>query len=354
MFNPFCFAISHFWKSNPRVDRFPAFGLSRDAVGDWIRAACGEYTVPAFVENDCSAWDTSVSVDALDYELRCWQAFTDVDDVWCKLFRQQFEQRCSNRKGTVKFVRKGGRGSGTGNTSIGNTLLNLSMHDHAASGIRCHIIAIGDDMLCICDAADAATLAERFESTLVRLGFQPAVKWTVDKEQAEFCSSYLADTTCGNLTLVPKTGKQLLKQLRARDLRHISAVRQGVLCGSPDPLLRDVFEKLPHDGLGGVAEQGNVYSLGGSSRMATRDSVERRYGVRSVDSLLVGDFRPGQDSAVDAIFDKDFPDLEDSTLAWPFPTKKGKLPKGVHVPVVHSGESWYPHSSFTPEWTEHV
>ena len=64
-FNPICHAIGGHWKANQRQDRMACMGFTRDDVGDWVDWAIGQFTNPAFVENDCSAWDTSVSRDAL-------------------------------------------------------------------------------------------------------------------------------------------------------------------------------------------------------------------------------------------------------------------------------------------------
>ena len=173
------------------------------------------------------------------------------------------------------------------------------MHDHAAAevAIKCCIIAIGDDMLAVCESRDAPALCSSFERELTSFGFQPKAKWTVVKERAEFCSSYLATTDDGNTTLVPLTGKQLLKLTRARDLSHAAAITVGVM-SSPDPLLRDAFEAVGQRVRGiepsNDDDRDNKYKLGNGSRLASRSSVRERYGVDSLKFVPIGDYWPGQ------------------------------------------------------------
>lgn len=343
-FNPFCYAIGQHWKLHCRRDRMPAFGMTGDDVGDWLAEVLGEYTSPVFIENDCSAWDSCVSVDALRYEGRFYESRFRLPASWHALFRMQYRQVCKNRSGSVRFSREGGRASGVGNTSIGNTYLNLAMHDHLAT-VRCHIIALGDDMLCVTEMEDAPKLCSAFEDGLSAFGFQPKAKWTAVLEQAEFCSSYLARSECGRYCLVPKTGKQLFKLLRARDRSHAAAVATGVLTGSPDPLLRLIMLKIKDANMlpcTGLVDLSNPYSLKWGKRLATMESVRARYGpVIGHVPTLVGDFFIGDNPDLDLIMEVDFPGVAGDTLAAPFPTMTKKVKHTTRATPDVSVEPFY-------------
>lgn len=363
VFNPMAFSICEYWKSHCDPRYMPAFGLSRDQVGDWISMAIAAVDGPvAFVENDCSAWDSTVSVDALKYEARFYQAFTDAPPEFHKLMRKQFKQKCENSAKTVKFTRRGGRASGVGNTSLGNTILNLSMHRHSLGALanQCFIIAIGDDMLCVCPQALADSICTKFTTDLTRWGFKPTAKWTSTPEHAEFCSSYIASTVCGRLTLVPKTGKQVFKLLRSYfdcNAAFRSTVENTVV-SSADPCLVRAFHQVAK-ALGWTNDAmtrrflaldfdttddrpqaivNNPYSLGGSTRTATTASFFERYGVTPHPGLWLGSVERGYDPVLDAVISMDVAeDLSGNETPTPVPMRVRKSPPKGDTPAYEVG-----------------
>lgn len=337
-FNPPMHYLVQFWKAN-RLDHLcPAFGMTRDDVGDWLMRALVHYPDPAFVENDCKAWDATVSVQGLSVEMDWCRFFTDASPEWLDLYALQYTRNARSALGAMSYSRVGGRISGVGNTSFGNTLLNLCMHKTAAGDTPCHMLALGDDIIVVCAREDAASLCTRFEQNLTRWGFKPKAKWTTRRELAEFCSSYIAKTTCGRLTLVPKTGKQLLKAVRAYDYAHYSAISAGIMSSSPDPLLRLLWSKLPTPDQA-AASAANPYTIGAGSRLASWESVEARYGPVTDIPVFVGDWPRGASQTLDAIFDADFPGLAGPFSAHAFPprvaprkSKPGPTPDPRTVP----------------------
>lgn len=340
-FNPVMFGLVQFWKAHRLFHLCPAFGMTRDEVGDWLEKARACYKVPAHVEDDCTAWDACVHVQGIALEIESCRRFTDAAPEWLALYEQQYTRTAVSASGAIKYSRVGGRISGVGNTSYGNTYLNLCMHKTSAGDIPCHMLALGDDIIVVCELGDAAELCSRFERDLKRWGFKPKAKWSERMEHSEFCSSYVARTTCGRLTLVPKTGKQLLKAVRAFDYAHYSAISAGILSSSPDPLLRAIWARLPPpDDV--PAETANPYSISAGSRMASWDSVVARYGPIHDVPVFVGDFSRGDSQCLDAVFDMDYPDLAGPFRAHPFPprmkpmrTRPGLAPDPRSVPCYH-------------------
>lgn len=351
-FNPPMFALTQFWKTHRLQDMCPAFGMTRDDVGDWVEEAMSHYADPVFVENDCSAFDASVHVQALWHEREFCRLFTDASPEWLDLYALQFTRDVTTSSGALRYSRVGGRSSGVGNTSFGNTYINLCMHKTAAAGRPCHMLALGDDILIVCERPAAASLCADFETSLSRWGFRPKAKWTDTPEQAEFCSSYIARTTDGRLTLVPKTGKQLLKLSRAFSYAHYSAISAGVFSSSPDPLLRAFWSKLPTPDEA-VAVDENPYSISSGQRMASWDSVVARYGPIFDVVAFIGDFVPGQNAALDAVFSVDYPELSGPFAAHPFPPRlrlrlkrPGPSPAPQTVPAFDG-------QAEEPEWEAH-
>lgn len=348
-FNPVMFGLVQFWKTH-RLDHLcPAFGMTRDEVGDWLERARACYVDPALVEDDCTAWDACVHLQGLGLEMAFCRHFTDASSEWLALYEQQYTRSARSASGSIRYERVGGRISGVGNTSFGNTYLNLCMHKAAAKDIQCHMLALGDDIIVVCEARHAAELCSSFEKELTRWGFKPKAKWNTQIELAEFCSSYIAHTTCGRLTLVPKTGKQILKAVRAYDYAHYSAISAGIFSSSPDPLLKLIWSRLPPpDDV--PAERQNPHALLAGSRAASWQSVEARYGPVMDVPVLIGNKVTGDSQCLDAIFARDFPGLSGPFTAHPFPPrlKRPRVPK--HVAPDPRARPCYHGQMEEPDW----
>lgn len=107
------------------------------------------------MENDFSEFESRVSVDALDLE------FDTYDMFGARRLRKFFNvQKTMVLRGAGWiFKRRGGRMSGVPNTSIGNSIINFSLHldfftrGGFAAGEDYAMAVNGDDMVLYCSVA---------------------------------------------------------------------------------------------------------------------------------------------------------------------------------------------------------
>lgn len=276
--------------------RCPAFGFTRDTIGDWVELSEQQMGEPVcYVECDCSAWDSTVSFDALLLEFSWYMQHTNMNAKALYLLSLQLCMKWRNSTGDIVASRVGGRASGVPNTSCGNTVINLLLSDFAVSTLKCkaNVIAMGDDMLCIAPASFAEDLCSAFTTTFKRAGFKPVCKYSTVMEEAEFCSSYISRSTDGRYVAVPKPGKQVMKLTRC-DIDNGFAFQANMSASaaySSCPWLRESarltcarygWETGQHK------EEVNPYSVSNGVRVGTWESHVQRYGFKVTPLVLTG------------------------------------------------------------------
>lgn len=195
-------------------------GMNAFQVGDWLKHAltvlCSKYGIedPIFVENDFSQFDTSVNEKFCGFEVEIFKKLCEFEqsgpDKTChEYLKAQVKTKGQTKDGTITYHVLGTRKSGDNNTSIGNSLINLSMQLFAYKNIKTLIIVLGDDSLTIMDKKYLNT--QESIKIFNNLGFDAKVKCSKKLAQVEFCSSVFIPLANGSYVLLPKFGRFLSK-----------------------------------------------------------------------------------------------------------------------------------------------
>lgn len=299
-FGPITAEICNKWVERTRdpafrehcIHNMPAFKMTGEDVGAWLDEACLLLGLSpedvAYIENDCSAWDSSVSLDALELEHDFYKRFTNAPTEWLDLFKLQYRQKCYNSGHNICFTRTAGRASGVPNTSLGNTIINLSLHRYLLDELNVQgcLIAMGDDMLCVAHKQDAARICKRFETGMTAFGFRPKAKHTTIGPLAEFCSCWIGRTPSQRHILVPKVGKQFFKLTRVgyRRTEDYVATLTGLRDHGACPFMAacavlTLASMGQSTAVSTNLDNPNPFGLGWTSGVvASMDSFEQRYG----------------------------------------------------------------------------
>jgi hypothetical protein len=156
-------------------------GSTNDRVGAWFYDM--RQAGYCFLEDDFSEYDSTQGKGAHDYELSIYNKLCPSDDAWYALMQQADTKGYSKfYKYEVPFTRK----SGDQNTSVGNTLLNFSVHKYAMEccGITDYfMIGLGDDNVI---AYKGQIDVLEIQATIESFGLKPKLKVTNDPS---YCSS---------------------------------------------------------------------------------------------------------------------------------------------------------------------
>lgn len=186
---------------NHTNDYFYVCGSSAEEIGSWVSDCAGMY----MYECDHSAFDSSVSLQALWFEFSCYQKSKPPKEIWDLLLGQLHTS--GSTSGGVQYKYRGRRNSGVPNTSVGNSLINLAALAYGFKGSRVRIMVLGDDSVI---ASDRLVNTSEVIRRLSRLGFRSKLVYRPIIYDLEFCSALFWPTDDG-LVLGPKPGRVLAK-----------------------------------------------------------------------------------------------------------------------------------------------
>jgi hypothetical protein len=181
---------------NPDSHLCYASGLTPLDVGLWFDFHTDRLGATEVLETDFSRWDAHLCPEALNNEIALY-ALCGCEPKTVGLFNKAKSARVYSKHGN-RYVPRQGRHSGDANTSCGNTLLNIMLHEYYFLTIGYTqddyaLIALGDDMLAL--LAHGRQFDLQGYLTFTRsLGMK--VKSAVrPRETASFCSQFFWSVT---------------------------------------------------------------------------------------------------------------------------------------------------------------
>lgn len=233
-------------------------------VGNYIAESCN------FIDNDCSKWDGHVAKCMKELELFMWKSLGM--DAECVYYYQQlmdFDTKIMlsdvNDKYGMRIRIPGTRYSGSPETSVGNSLLNMSLHLYAlgkyfktslATTVESvKMVVLGDDINIGVSYAVTAELCNHIENVIKNLGHIPKVENRV-LHTVEFCSQHVHPVEEG-YSLLPKLGKLLQRSSwhripsvfvsdEERIGRYVADLEGRKWIFSQMPFVRKVYENVMH------------------------------------------------------------------------------------------------------------
>jgi len=189
---------------------------TNEVIGKWMEAClnknddfiasavCGDDSITVikhkgvtyFIENDFSRYDTTIGLEAIDFELSFYDKLNYFDEDAKFVLKQQRMTKGYTRVG-VYYSFPGERKSGDPNTSTGNSMI---------TGVTT-MTAIRS---CIDYLPDEEEFCFRLKEQFLRFGFNAKPKISQDISQVEFCSKLFWPTEDG-IILGPKPGRCLPK-----------------------------------------------------------------------------------------------------------------------------------------------
>jgi len=235
-----------------------AGGLTAEAIGQWMDIQENR-GLTAHVEADASRFDAAVSIDALNSEFDVYWKL-GISYLVLILLCAQLNTRGVTKNG-IKYKCTGTRKSGTNNTSVGNSLLNIIMNWYNITEARdqlfrrcgewhpASIIVMGDDIVVSTTPMLAEVLFPLMVSNGKRFGFKVGVKVSPNPE---FCSGCFWPLQSGYV-FGPKPGRLLAKCffLRSSEMRqhkilnHLKGLAECLMLNvNFIPVARAVFRKV--------------------------------------------------------------------------------------------------------------
>jgi len=128
-------------------------GMTSEELGEWFDNACGRFSVPIFIENDFSRYDSTISTFLLSLERYYYHKLGMEREIINSLTHQD---RLVGRNYTMgmRYSMRGTRASGDNNTSVGNSIINAFVHAALLRSMgvnKYSMIVMGDDNLIITD-----------------------------------------------------------------------------------------------------------------------------------------------------------------------------------------------------------
>jgi hypothetical protein len=214
---PFIYAINNEVKECWNVDNpvYYTSGATVNQLGSWFEKWSDKFGSPTYVENDFSRFDSTISPEMLEIEFDLYELYHP-SRTQRQCLQAQIDCYGQTREGFY-FKVKGTRKSGTPNTSLGNTYLNVMVHLYAMEtigyrpGFDFALMSVGDDMLMILGPHAEVGLVSRTITAVCRsVGFEPKVKTNTRKCEVEYCSKVFWPSDKGTIAGV-KIGRFLTR-----------------------------------------------------------------------------------------------------------------------------------------------
>jgi hypothetical protein len=178
-----------------------ASGMTASDAGEWM-SICLDDGYCHFYEDDFWNYDGTIHTDWLKLE----------HDVYCHLLGDElFQAALQNQLGGTaytyfghKFTWKGGRKSGDPNTSLGNSLINATVHYRLVPGHK-RLLVMGDDIVVATKERLTTEQISQVNIGLLASGFKSEFKAS-DPYRLSFCSRWFW-TTGSRWFLGPKIGR---------------------------------------------------------------------------------------------------------------------------------------------------
>lgn len=170
-------------------------GMNQEARGKLLSDYWGEFSNPVAVSADASAFEASVSREALGLTHNVYNMFIRGDKVFQELQSKTLLNKISARTqdGSLKCEHNGGKMSGDPDTACGNCLVSAYMllkffEENDITKHRCCID--GDDVVLIVERGDLAKIQQFGKPFYERHGFNMIFENPVfELEQISFCQS---------------------------------------------------------------------------------------------------------------------------------------------------------------------
>lgn len=233
-------------------------GLTAEALGAWFQKQVDDGLTWS-IEADVSRWDAAVCDEALDVEFTIYREML-IRQVTLEYLEEQHKTVGYTRHG-IKYFCRATRKSGTNNTSVGNSLLNIikSVNDviealaivfkQYGRRARVALIVMGDDIVICSDYITCNVIFDVITKNSPKYGMKTDVLLT---QRPEYCSGCFWPVA-GTYVFGPKPGRILAKCFY---LRRSNITRKGVLAHLKGlliclnlnvyfiPIVRVVFKKL--------------------------------------------------------------------------------------------------------------
>jgi hypothetical protein len=216
-------------------------GLSPDRRAQLIVELWNRRQCPMALCVDASRFDAHVVPAFLKWEASVYTRCVCGDKHLLKwLLKQQLLNRGTTPNG-LRYVVPGCRMSGDINTSLGNTLIQLSLLEAIASGKDVDILVEGDDAVIFCERSDSQELARRLVEWSADVGMKYKSSVASALEDIDYCSTRLVETQPGvwrstrsfqkALETDLYTPRHVLTESAARSKARVVAVCQAVQYG---------------------------------------------------------------------------------------------------------------------------
>lgn len=164
-----------------------AKGLNNLDRASLLISANNSFNSPIYLMTDHSKFDSYVNTDHLKYLHKVYTQCYPGDKYLRYMLNFQ-KVNYGYSRNNVKYKIVATRMSGDYDTSLGNTLLNLTILRSWLSDVKHYIMLDGDDAVIIIEAADYRRLDH---SHFDRCGFKTVIEVTSDIQQMQFCRSKL-------------------------------------------------------------------------------------------------------------------------------------------------------------------
>jgi len=181
-----------------------ASGLSVESIGEWMRLAHERFGVPQFYERDGKTWDATMNRSTHEL-VNSWYAH--VDDSLAHFHNQCYEVNGNyfGRETVVSYRMRGGVKSGHNDTSIANSIVNMSICFEVARRTQtpAMILVSGDDALV---AVPMQANLESWPRLEAEYGIKPDARTFTDYRSVSFISGCWMRSE-QTYAFVPKPGR---------------------------------------------------------------------------------------------------------------------------------------------------
>lgn len=182
-------------------------GLTYLGMGRVFKNLVDKCAEPVAYSIDFSKFDAHVSKELMEIEHSVYKRLLP-DPYFNRLLAMQYTMKGKTTFG--KFIRTAGRASGCPNTTLGNTLINIFVHEaikRSRQVTSANYICIGDDALVITEVNDREWPEDAYKDYGLKVKL---IKTTI--AMAEYCSGNFMPIGDNNFTFV-RTFNRMLRKL---------------------------------------------------------------------------------------------------------------------------------------------